>query len=404
MKNFRTLDESALRGKRVLVRLDLNLPIEKGQVTDTTRIDRALPTLRKLAMEGAKIILLSHFGRPKGKPQLIYSLRQVLPTLVEKWGAPIAFCPDCKGPTVLSHLSALQEGSILLLENTRFYEGEEKNDPAFAAELAALGDFYVNDAFSAAHRAHASTEGIAHFLPSAIGYALQAELTALERAFENPARPLAAIVGGAKISTKLEVLSHLARRVDYLIIGGAMANTFLAAQNKKIGQSLCEYGLLETARQLLKNSTESQIASFLLPCDGVVARYLEPGVPTRVIHSFDEIEEDEMILDIGPQSVQTIQEVLKKTKTLIWNGPLGAFETPPFAAGTQALAHFVAQQTKAGHLVSIAGGGDTVAALNQAGLQDDLTYLSTAGGAFLEWLEGKDLPGIDILSLKKQKA
>jgi phosphoglycerate kinase len=394
MPQFPTLDQADVSGKRVLVRLDLNVPLDNGKVSDATRIARAAPTVTELAGKGAKVILLSHFGRPKGRDPK-ESLKPVAEAAAAIFGKPVAFVDDCVGASAEAAVAAMKAGDILCLENTRFHKEEEKNDPAFVAALAKLGDIYVNDAFSAAHRAHASTEGLAHKLPSYAGRALQAELEALAKALETPQRPVAAIVGGAKISTKLDLLGNLLKKVDTLIIGGAMANTFLAAQGKPVGKSLAERDLIATARQIMRQAAESG-REIVLPVDVVVAQKFEAHAPSRAI-GIDAVGADDMILDIGPRSIEHVVSVLARSKTLVWNGPFGAFEMEPFDTGTIEVAEAAAELTGAAKLVSIAGGGDTVAAVNAAGVGDRLTYVSTAGGAFLEWLEGKALPGVEAL-------
>jgi phosphoglycerate kinase len=396
MPSIRTIDDLDLKGKRVIVRVDLNVPVENGEVRDMTRIERILPTLREILSRGASIVLLSHFERPKGRVVPEMSLEPLAPAVARALGKPVAFiATDWRDDAAARAAAALRLGEVMLAENTRFHPGEEDNDPAFARNLAALGDVYVNDAFSAAHRAHASTEGIAHRLPSAAGRAMQAELSALERALDKPQRPLAAIVGGAKISTKLDLLGNLTAKVDSLIIGGGMANTFLAAQGVDVGKSLCEHDLLETARSIL-NSAASRNCRIVLPLDAMVAEELKPGVAAHVA-LIGNVRPNEMILDIGPQSIEAVNAALSRSSTLVWNGPMGAFETAPFDRGTIEVARHVASLTRTGKLVSIAGGGDTVAALNQAGVVSDFTYVSAAGGAFLEWLEGKQLPGVKVL-------
>ena len=395
MTAFRTLDQADVKGKRVLVRVDLNVPVADGKVGDDTRIRAAEPTINEIAGKGGKVILLAHFGRPKNGPEAVFSLRQVVPALSAVIGRPVAFAGDCIGPEAEAAVAAMKDGDVLLLENTRFHKAEEKNDPDFVAALARLGDLYVNDAFSAAHRAHASTEGLARKLPAFAGRTMQAELEALTKALEKPARPVAAVVGGAKISTKLELLGNLVKKVDFLIIGGGMANTFLAAQGKAIGKSLCEKDLLETARSIFAVAKEAK-CQIVLPTDAVVAQEFKAHAPSRVV-SVDHVGDNDMILDIGPKSAVEVEQVLTAAKTLVWNGPFGAFELAPFDAGTVAVAKAAAALTKAGKLLSVAGGGDTVAALNHAGAADDFTYISTAGGAFLEWLEGKVLPGVEAL-------
>jgi phosphoglycerate kinase len=394
MTAFRTLDEADVRGKRVLVRLDLNVPVENGIVTDATRIERSTPTVTEIAGKGGKVILLSHFGRPKGRDPK-HSLKPVAAEVARVVGRPVAFAEDCIGPAAEAAVAAMHAGDILCLENTRFYKEEEKNDPGFVAKLAALGDIYVNDAFSAAHRAHASTEGLAHKLPAYAGRSMQAELEALARALEAPARPLAAIVGGAKVSTKLDLLGNLIDKVDALIIGGAMANTFLLAQGKPVGSSLAERDLVDTARDILAKA-KAKGCEIVLPVDASVAAKLEAGAPSRAVAVAD-VGAQDMILDIGPRSIEQVVSLLARTKTLVWNGPFGAFEVEPFDIGTIEVAETAAELTAAGKLVSVAGGGDTVAALNAAGVTDRMTYVSTAGGAFLEWLEGKELPGVEVL-------
>jgi phosphoglycerate kinase len=397
MLRFRTLDQADLKGKRVLVRVDLNVPMENGRVSDATRIERAVPTIREIADKGGKVILLSHFGRPKGRDPK-QSLRPVAAAVAEVIGRPVAFAEDCVGDPAKAAIAKLRPGDVLLLENTRFHAGEEKNDPAFARELAALGDVYVNDGFSAAHRAHASTEGIAHELPAYAGRSMQAELDALGKALEAPQRPVAAIVGGAKVSTKLDLLGNLIAKVDVLIIGGGMANTFLAAQGKQVGKSLAERDLADTARDILAKA-EARGCEIVLPVDAVAAQKFEANAPSRVV-AVDSVGSDDMILDIGPRSVEHVVSVLARVKTLVWNGPFGAFELEPFDTGTVEVAEAAAELTAAGKLVTVAGGGDTVAALNAAGVAGRFTYVSTAGGAFLEWLEGKSLPGVEILREK----
>ena len=399
---FRTLDGLEVAGKRVLLRADLNVPVHDGRITDRTRIERLTPTIRELAAKGARVIVCSHFGRPKGKPVAGMSLAPVAAALAEVLGQPVAFAADCIGPVAADAVAGLAPGGVLVLENTRFHPEEEKNDPGFAAALAALADLYVNDAFSAAHRAHASTEGVAHLLPACAGRLMQAELTALDAALGHPARPVAAVVGGAKVSSKLDLLGHLIGRVDVLAIGGAMANTFLAAQGKPVGRSLQEAELHATARDILAQAAAAG-CTVLLPVDVVVAAELRPGVPSRVV-AVDAVPAEQMILDVGPATVDLLTARLRGLKTLIWNGPLGAFETPPFDAGTLALARAVAAATAAGALVSVAGGGDTVSALHAAGVAERLTYVSTAGGAFLEWMEGKTLPGVAALEAEGEKA
>jgi phosphoglycerate kinase len=393
---FRTLDDLSVKGKRVLVRADLNVPVADGKVTDATRIERQAPTIRELAEAGARVIVLSHFDRPKGKVVPSMSLKVLQAPLSQAVGRKVAFAEDCIGPVAEAAVAALKDGDILLLENTRFHKGEEENDPAMAKQLAALGDIFVNDAFSAAHRAHASTEGVARLLPNAAGRSMQAELTHLEKALGNPQRPVMAVVGGAKVSTKIELLENLVTRVETLVIGGAMANTFLAAQGIGIGKSLYEPDHLETARKVIHMANESG-AVILLPTDVVVAKEFKAGAAHRTA-AVGNIAPDEMALDVGPESIKAFETRLLTTRTLVWNGPFGAFETAPFDRGTVAAAQIVAAATRAGSLLSVAGGGDTVAALAHAGVGEDFTYVSTAGGAFLEWLEGKSLPGVEALS------
>jgi phosphoglycerate kinase len=394
MSAFRTLDDSDVKGRRVLVRVDLNVPMENGRVTDTTRIERVLPTIREISDKGGKVLLLAHFGRPKGQDAK-NSLRPVAAALEKELGRPVAFAENCIGDAAEAAVSKLGDGDVLLLENTRFHTGEEKNDPAFVKELAGLGDLYVNDAFSAAHRAHASTEGLARALPAYAGRAMQAELDALTKGLEAPSRPLVAVVGGAKVSTKIDLLENLVGKVDALVIGGGMANTFLYATGLGIGKSLAERDLSATALRIIERAREAGCA-ILLPVDGVCASEFKAGAANHT-YGIDNIPDDQMILDIGSQSVERIEAAINDAATLVWNGPLGAFEIPPFDQGTVAAARHAAERTKAGRLVSVAGGGDTVAALNHAGVADDFTYVSTAGGAFLEWLEGKALPGVEAL-------
>lgn len=394
MPAFRTLDQIDVKNRRVLLRLDLNVPMENGRVTDATRIERVAPTIGELADMGGKVILLSHFGRPKGRDPS-QSLKPVAAEIARVLDRTVAFADDCIGPVAEQAIAKMKPGEVLLLENTRFYKEEEKNDPAFVEKLAALGDIYVNDAFSAAHRAHASTEGLAHKLPAYVGRAMQAELEALAAALEQPERPVAAVVGGAKVSTKLDLLGNLIAKVDALIIGGGMANTFLAAQGKAVGKSLCEHDLAATAREILEKA-KARNCTIVLPVDVVVAQKFEANAPSRVV-DVDHVGATDMILDIGPRSIEHVVSMLARAKTLVWNGPFGAFELEPFDTGTVEVAEAAAELTKAGKLTSVAGGGDTVAALNAAGAADRFTYVSTAGGAFLEWLEGKALPGVEAL-------
>ncbi len=395
MSAFRTLDSLDPKGKRILLRVDLNVPMENGRVSDATRIARVAPTILELAGKGGKVILLAHFGRPKGGPDEANSLKPVAKAVSEVIGQPVAFAADCLGEIAAAAIAKMRDGDVLLLENTRFHKGEEKNDAAVVEGLAKLGDVYVNDAFSAAHRAHASTEGVAKKLPAYAGRAMQQELDALTKALEKPARPLAAIVGGAKVSTKLDLLGNLVKKVDMLIIGGGMANTFLAAQGVKVGKSLCEKDLADTARSILAAAKEAK-CEIVLPVDAAVAKEFKAHAASRVV-DVGHVGEDEMILDIGPRSVVEVEKLLGVAKTLVWNGPFGAFELEPFDAGTMAVAKTAAALVKAGKLLAVGGGGDTVSALNQAGVADDFTYISTAGGAFLEWMEGKSLPGVEAL-------
>ncbi len=398
MTRFRTLDDLDVAGKRVLLRADLNVPMQDGKVSDATRIERLAPTILELVAKRAKVVVMSHFGRPKGKPDPAFSLRPlVAPLAAALGGRAVAFAEDCVGPAAQRVVDALPEGGVALLENLRFHPEEEKNDPAFARQLAALGDLYVNDAFSAAHRAHASTAALAHLLPSAAGRLMQAELDALTKALEAPQRPLAAVVGGAKVSSKLDLLNFLIAKVDVLVIGGAMANTLLFAQGKSVGKSLCERELAETARGILAKAAQAK-CRLVLPVDAVVAREFKAQAASETV-AIDRIPEEAMILDVGPATVAAIERELAACRTLVWNGPLGAFETPPFDAGTVAVARAVAALTKSGKLLSVAGGGDTVSALAHAGVIDDLSYVSTAGGAFLEWLEGRELPGVAALCI-----
>jgi phosphoglycerate kinase len=392
---FRTLDDASVSGKRVLLRVDLNVPMEHGKVGDATRIERVLPTIREIAKKGGKVILLAHFGRPKGGADEANSLRPVAGAVAERLGQPVAFAADCVGEVAVKAIAGMKNGDVLLLENTRFHKGEEKNDPAFVDELARLGDLYVNDAFSAAHRAHASTEGVAHKLPAFAGRAMQAELEALGKALDAPKRPVVAIVGGAKISSKLDLLANLVAKVDALVIGGGMANTFLNAQGLEVGKSLCEKELAETARAIMAKAQDAHCA-IILPVDAIVASQFAAHAPAQD-YGVDAIPAVGMMLDIGQLSVDRIKAAIDGAETIVWNGPLGAFELAGFEQGTFQLARHVAARTKAGKLVSVAGGGDTVAALNGAGVADDFTYVSTAGGAFLEWMEGKALPGVEAL-------
>lgn len=393
---WKTLDDLDLAGKVVLTRVDLNVPMEGGQVTDATRIEKIVPTVRDILAKGGKPVLMAHFGRPKGKPVPEMSLAAVVPALTAALGGQrVIFAPDCIGAPAKSAVSAMEPGDVVLLENTRFQPGEEKNDPMLAASLAALGDVYVNDAFSAAHRAHASTEGIARLLPSAAGRLMEAELKALEAALGTPQRPVVAVVGGAKVSTKLDLLGNLVRKVDHLVIGGGMANTFLVAQGIEVGKSLAERDMADTARDILAKAKAAG-CTIHLPRDLVIAREFKAGAAHEVVAQ-DACPADAMILDAGPETVAHLRDVFGTAKTLIWNGPLGAFEIEPFDAATNAAAAEAADLTASGALISVAGGGDTVAALNKAGAADRFSFISTAGGAFLEWMEGKDLPGVAIL-------
>ena len=392
---FATIDEMPdLAGKRVLVREDLNVPMADGQVSDASRLTATVSTLAALADRGAKVLVLSHFGRPKGRTE-VDSLRPQASALADVLGRPVGFIADCIGPVAEAAVAALANGSIAVLENTRFYAGEKANDPAFVAALARLGDFYVNDSFSTAHRAHASTEGLAHVLPAFVGRAMQADLAALERALGRPEHPVAAVVGGSKVSSKLDVLTHLVEKVDHLMIGGGMANTFLAARGIDVGKSLCEHNMAPVALDILARA-EAAGCTVHLPYDVVVAKVFAVNAPHRTTN-VHQVAPDEMILDLGEAAVEALGDALKTCRTLVWNGPLGAFEMVPFDAGTVALARIAAALTQSGSLVSVAGGGDTLAALNHAGVADQFSYVSTAGGAFLEWMEGKALPGIEAL-------
>jgi phosphoglycerate kinase len=399
MPDFRTLDDLVnLAGKVALVRVDLNLPMQDGAITDDTRIRASMPTILELADKGAKVLLLAHFGRPKGARHSEKSLSMVVGAVQDVLGREVMFVPEIAGPIVAQSIGILRPGDIAILENTRFWPGEEQNDPELAKAIAANGDFYVNDAFSAAHRAHATTEGLAHLLPSYAGRSMEAELKALERALGKPERPVAAVVGGAKVSSKLDVLKHLVGQVDHLIIGGGMANTFLAAKGVDVGKSLCEHDLAATALDIL-TAADTAGCTVHLPYDVVVAKEFAANPTSLRTCNVHEVAADEMILDIGPAAVEALADVLKTCRTLVWNGPLGAFETPPFDQATVSLAKTAAALTREGSLISVAGGGDTVSALNQAGAADDFTYISTAGGAFLEWMEGRELPGVAALEL-----
>lgn len=395
---FRTLDDLGdIKGKRALVRVDLNVPMADGRVTDETRMRALLPTVLELADKGAKVLLLAHFGRPKGAKHSEMSVSMVLDALQDVLGREIMFVPEIAGDVVAQSVSILADGDIALLENTRFWPGEEKNDPDLARAVAANGDFYVNDAFSAAHRAHMSTEGLAHVLPAYAGRAMEAELRALQAALGASEHPVAAVVGGAKVSTKLDVLNNLVKQVDHLIIGGGMANTFLAARGVDIGKSLCEHDLADQANAIM-DAADAAGCTVHLPYDVVTSVEFRANPPIRTVN-VHEVAADEMILDVGPAAVEALADVLKNCRTLVWNGPLGAFEIEPFDAATVSLARTAAALTREGSLVSVAGGGDTVAALAHAGVTDDFTFVSTAGGAFLEWMEGKPLPGVDALNV-----
>jgi phosphoglycerate kinase len=396
MARFRTLEDLEVAGRTVLVRLDLNVPMKDGEVADATRIERSVPTVKELLDKGAKVVVLAHFGRPKGKREPSMSLAPLAQPLGQALGGtPVRFAEDCIGEPAQRAVEALRPGEVLLLENLRFHAGEEKNDPAFGDQLARLGDLYVDDAFSAAHRAHASITGLAERLPAAAGRLMQAEVEALSRALDDPERPLVALVAGAKVSTKLELLGNLISRVDVMVLGGGMANTFLFAQGTPVGKSLAEKEMADTARAIAAKARERN-CQLVLPIDARIARRFEAGAPSEVV-AIGQVPEDGMILDIGPGSVQATEQHLAKCRTVVWNGPLGAFEIPPFDAATTAVARRVAELTQAGRLMSIAGGGDTVAALAHAGVLEQLSYVSTAGGAFLEWLEGKELPGVAVL-------
>ncbi len=398
--SYKGIDGVDVKGKRVIVRADLNVPLVGGQISDATRIERILPTVKDLAARGAKVVIISHFGRPEGQKNPKYTLKPVAEKLGELLGGvPVRFVEDCVGPVAEQAVASLADGEVAMLENLRFYPGEEKNDKDFVASLAKLGDIFVNDAFSVSHRAHASVAGIAHALPAYAGPTMLAELNAFKMVLGVPKRPVAAIVGGAKVSTKIQLLSSLAGQVDMLIIGGGMANTFLHAQGLPVGKSLCEPDFADTVEKIMSRAAESG-CKILVPTDGVVAREFAPNAPHEV-YPAEATPADGMILDIGPKSVAEFSERLRGAKTLLWNGPVGAFETPPFGEGTFALAKVAADRTRSGDLVSVAGGGDTVAALNAAGVTEDFTYVSTAGGAFLEWLEGRELPGVTALAQKR---
>jgi phosphoglycerate kinase len=394
MSGFRTLDDVDVKGKRVLLRVDLNVPMDNGRVSDTTRLQRIAKTIIELSEKGGKVIILAHFGRPKG-PDPKESLKQVAIALGYVLLRHVEFAPDCVGELAQKAVAAMKDGEILCLENTRFHPGEEQNDPAFVKELAKLGDIWVNDAFSCAHRAHASTEGLGHVLPAYAGRTMEAELDALSKALDAPAHPVIAIVGGSKVSTKIELLENLVAKVDALVIGGGMANTFLHAQGVDVGKSLCEKDLAPTAQRILEKAKSTNCA-IILPVDAIVAYHFEANTPSHA-YGLDAIPGDGMILDVGPLSIERIHAAIDDAATLVWNGPVGAFEMAPFDRGTVQAAKHAAARTKAGKLISVAGGGDTVAALNHAGVGKDFTYVSTAGGAFLEWMEGKPLPGVEVL-------
>lgn len=398
MSSFKTLDDlpADLAGKRVLVRVDLNVPMQDGAVTDDTRLRATLPTVTELADRGAIVLLLAHFGRPKGEKRPDMSLSLVTRAYEHVLGRPVRYVGECVGDLAAENIAQMQPGDVAILENTRFHAGEEKNDPELARAMAALGDLYVNDAFSAAHRAHASTEGLAQLLPSYAGRSMQVELEALQKALGHPERPVAAVVGGAKVSTKLDVLTNLVAKVDHLIIGGGMANTFLAARGVDVGKSLCEHDLKDTVLAIL-DAADRANCTVHLPYDVVVAKEFAANPPSMRTANVHEVAPDEMILDVGPAAVEALGDALKTCRTLVWNGPLGAFETPPFDRATVQLAQIAAALTQAGQLVSVAGGGDTVAALHHAGVAGDFAFVSTAGGAFLEWMEGKALPGVEVL-------
>lgn len=398
MSAYRTIDDLDVAGKRVLVRVDFNVPMKDGVVTDATRIERALPTIQELSKKGAKVILLSHFGRPGGKRDPKESLKPVAKKLEQLLGGSVDFADDCIGEEAKKIVKKMIGGDVAVLENTRFHAGEERNDPEFVKALAENGDLYVNDAFSAAHRAHASTEGLANLLPAAAGRAMERELDYLAAALSNPERPLMAVVGGAKVSTKIDLLMNLVGKANVLVVGGGMANTFLFAKGVAVGKSLCEPDLAAAAREIVAAAADRD-CEIVLPVDVVVAKEFKAGAAHEV-RAAGKVDPDQMILDLGPESVDLIASRFERAKTLVWNGPLGAFELKPFDTATVEAARYAAKRAKAGDLVAVAGGGDTVAALSQAGVEDDFTYVSTAGGAFLEWLEGKDLPGVAALKKK----
>jgi phosphoglycerate kinase len=400
--SFKTLRDFDLKGKRVLVRADLNVPSKDGKVTDTTRIDRLKPTIDFLTSKGAKIVLLSHFGRPKGGFEAEFSQEFLAPVCEKSWGKKVAFAKDCIGEDAAKAVANLKDGDIVLLENLRFHKGEEKNDQAFTNELAKLGDIYVNDAFSAAHRAHASTEGLAHRLPTAAGFLMEAELNALNDALESPKKPVIAIVGGSKISTKLSVLNNLVKKVDYLFLGGGMANTFFTAQGVEVGKSLCERDMVGEAKTIMETAKKAG-CEIVLPVDRICVTKFGENAPFE-IRDANAMPAEEEAVDVGPATIEKLGDILSGCKTALWNGPMGVFEVKPFDKGTNDLAVTVARLTKTGSLVSVAGGGDTVSALENAGAADDFTYISSAGGAFLEWLEGKELPGVAALTAYKAAA
>jgi phosphoglycerate kinase len=399
--DFRTIDDLDVKGKRVLVRADLNVPMKDGVVTDALRIERQAPTIKELAERGAKVIVLSHFDRPKGKVVPSMSLKPVAEPLAKAVGRSVAFADDCVGDAAKAAVAKLKDGDVLLLENTRFHAGEEKNDADFVKQIAELGDLFVNDAFSAAHRAHATTEGVAHLMPAAAGRSMQQELTHLDKALGDPQRPVMAVVGGAKVSTKIALLENLIAKVDTLVIGGAMANTFFVAEGRQVGKSLAERDQVDTALRIIHKATETGCV-VILPTEVVAAKEFKAHAEHRNVE-IGHVHADELILDAGPKTIDEFKNRLRVTKTVVWNGPFGAFETAPFDKGTVAAAKAVAEATKAGNLLSVAGGGDTVAALNHAGVADDFSYVSTAGGAFLEWLEGQELPGVAALVASKGK-
>ncbi len=402
MMSFKTIRDIDTTGKTVLLRADLNVPAKNGVVSDTTRIDRLKPTIDYLVSQGAKILVMSHFGRPKAGPEPEFSMEFLIPVLKKQWGRDVQFADDCIGTAAVTLAGSLQPGQIGLLENVRFHPGEEKNDTAFVQSLAKLGDIYVNDAFSSAHRAHASTEGLAHVMPTAAGFLMETELNALGAALEKPQRPMAAIVGGAKISTKLELLGNLVEKADMLVLGGGMANTFLYAQGFDLKNSLCEKNMIDQAKAIMQKAREKG-CDILLPVDGVWATKFESGTEHGVC-PMSAVPDGKMVLDVGPQSIAMLKQRLDSAKTIVWNGPLGAFEINPFDQGTIELAKYVAARTKNNAVISVAGGGDTVSALEHAGVADRFTYISTAGGAFLEWMEGKTLPGIAALTAFQKAA